>query len=297
MNTDYENRSDERLVPANSPKTTTFNKKQVIAVVAIIFVAVVIVIAWSMGPKSDQTRIPKSVKIDSKPIPSTPTPVPVKTAADPVNITPEPQPIELVVEQPVLKAPPPKSLVVSDSQVLLAVADFAPTLGKWLLPRDQIRKWVMTIDLLADGKIPKRYRPLDFPLEKFKIDQNKNSKVMSATNFSRMNPVIETITATDPEKLSQYYKQWLPLLETAYQELGKKGSFDQRFKQAITQILASEPLKEKHTLIRPSVVYQFAEKPLEQASDVDKILWRLGPNNSERVQLFLRELRFYISES
>ena len=54
---------------------------------------------------------------------------------------------------------PPVSLEGSDVQVKEAVLDFAPAMASWLLPDQQIRKWVLLVDLMAEGKLPRRYRP------------------------------------------------------------------------------------------------------------------------------------------
>lgn len=200
-------------------------------------------------------------------------------------VTPEPLP-DIVTA--------PAQLAQSDAQVLLAAADLAQPLVQWLLPKEQLRKWVLAIDLMADGQLPKRYRPIDFPIAQFAVQQSGQATVAKTSNFARMDELIETVMNIPPKKLARYYQQWLPLLEQAYQEQGKATSFDQRFKQTISQILAAPSLTQNPVLKRPSVLYRFADKDLEQASDVDKFLWRVGPDNAERIQNFVRELRYAI---
>jgi hypothetical protein len=191
---------------------------------------------------------------------------------------------------------PPTTLDNSDSQFLLAIADLAPALGQWLVPKEQLRKWVMTVDLLADGKLPKRYRPVDFPMEKFAAESNGETQLLSDKNFQRMQPIVNTVIAMDPSKLANYYKSWLPILEKAYSELGEKGTFDQRVLTAIDQVLKGEQLDSPPILARPSVLFQYASESLENSSDIEKILWRMGPENSGKVQLFLRDFRAQLNE-
>jgi hypothetical protein len=191
----------------------------------------------------------------------------------------------------------PLSLEESDPMVLLAVADFAPGLKQWLLPAEQIRKWVLAIDLMADGKLPKRYRPLDYPMVAFSVEQQGLESFSASANYARMNAIIATVTAIDPKLAAHYYRQWLPLLEKAYQEQGKPDTFDQRLRLTISRILAAAPPAQNLALIHQNVMYEYENQATEQATDIDKLMWRMGPDNTERLQLFLHELRDELDRS
>ena len=265
----------------------------VIAVIAII--ALIFVVRFVIAPEEQPAAItdapvapqPSAVQ---RPEPQPPTTEPDTTAA--IN-TPPAVPLP---EEPSL-VPPPLELENSDPQILLAVADFAPELGQWLLPDEQIRKWVLTVDLMADGKLPKRYRPVDYPMDKFAVEQQGTDTVAAEGNYARMNAIVGTLSTIDPKRLAGYYREWLPLLEKAYREQGKPDTFDQRFRQTISQILGAEQLSDEPALKRPSVLYRYADETLEEASDVDKLLWRMGHENSEQLQNFLRELRYELDNS
>jgi hypothetical protein len=258
--------------------------KNVIIVSAVVIIAAVAAVVWYQSSQPAPTPIAE------------PTPPPaVISPPEPISL-PEP---EIVIEPEIpdstVVAPPP-NVENSDSQVLLAVADFAPKLSQWLLPNEQIRKWVLAVDLMADGKLPKRYRPIDFPMDKFATAKQGEQTTTTEENYSRMNTLIDTVIRIDPAVLASYYKEWLPTLEKAYREQGKPDSFDQRFQQTISQVLASDNLEQAPELVRPSVLYQYADKNLEQASDVEKLLWRMGPENTEQLQAYLRELRSQLAE-
>jgi len=230
-----------------------------------------------------------------------PAPFATPLAEDETEPSPQPEPVE-VIEEPVDALPPiiatPLTLEQSDARVLLAVADFSPKLAQWLLPEEQLRKWVLAVDLMADGKLPKRYRPLDYPMARFVVTQQGLETVANKDNMLRMSTIIKTVTSIDPKILARYYHQWLPILEAAYSEQGKPDTFDQRFRQTISRILGAEPLSEidNIALSRPSVLYRYTDPNLEQASDVEKLLWRMGPDNSEQLQYFLRELRYELEQ-
>ncbi|MEH6911664.1 MAG: DUF3014 domain-containing protein [Oceanicoccus sp.] len=199
---------------------------------------------------------------------------------EPINI----EPIDDIVIAPVV-------LENSDPQVLLAIADLSPSLTQWLIPEEQLRKWVLSVDLVADGKLPKRYRPIDYPMVKFVTKTLADDAILSEKNYPRMNDLLAATITIDPELLARYYQNWLPILEKAYSEQGRSDSFDQRFQQAISQTLAASSLTEEPALVRPSVLYRYANPDYENATDVEKLLWRMGPDNAEKVQDFLREFR------
>jgi hypothetical protein len=56
-------------------------------------------------------------------------------------------------------------------------------------------------------------------------------------------------------------------------------------------LLTAPEIKEPINLIRPKVFYQFADPQLEALSAGQKILVRIGVDNTQRVKSKLRELR------
>lgn len=189
---------------------------------------------------------------------------------------------------------PPAGLDGSDPVVRKAITDISPALLEWVLTDQQIRKWVMMVDLMADGHIPKHDRALSFPIKAFKVDVEIHTAsaryFVAQENFSRTNQLIDVIAAMDPDRLVMYYEAWLPILNTAYQETGKKDQFDQRFKQAISRILNSEPVTVKPEVIKKGgIIYTYADPQLESANDVEKMMWRLGPENSGKLKVFLEK--------
>lgn len=185
----------------------------------------------------------------------------------------------------------PEELAGSDAVVLQVLTQVSPQLTKWLIPDEQIRKWVLTVDLMADGKLPKRYRPLDYPMDKFAVTKQDGLTVAAEENFARLTPLINTVTAIDAKLLAEYYRAWSPLLDKAYREQGKPGSFEERLLLALSRIISTEPLAQAEALERPTVFYHYKDETLEQATDVEKLCWRMGIDNLLAVQQFARDLR------
>jgi len=98
------------------------------------------------------------------------------------------------------------------------------------------------------------------------------------------------LVAIEPARRARYYREWQPLLEKAYRELGKPGSFDQRLRGAIERVLAVKPLQQQADLKRPGVFYQYDNPMLEKSSDLNRLMWRLGEANTQRLQAYLKKL-------
>ena len=186
---------------------------------------------------------------------------------------------------------PPANIDQSDPVVLEAVQDFAPRLVAWLTPEQQIRKWVLAVDNLAGGNVVTQHQPLAFNPGKFQVDSEDGQTVMSEANYSRAQTLIDTVLEIPPEQLVRYYSAWLPTLDKAYDELGRDNQFEERLRAAIDHILAVEPLEQPPELEQPSVFYTYADERLENADDLTKLMWRLGPENTRRIQEYLRELK------
>lgn len=195
--------------------------------------------------------------------------------------------------------PVPEHLNHSDGSVLDVFADLSPSLAQWLVPEEQVRKWVLAVDLLADGKIPQRHLPLAYAAGPYKVDAlskvpGKERFAEVEGNTSRYDSLINAVVAVDPRTAGRYYRAWQPMLEQAYGELGKSGSFQQRLDKAVERLLKVQSLPGEPTLVQPHVFYEYESAALEKRSPLDKAVWRLGDNNREKLQAYLRELKFYL---
>jgi hypothetical protein len=199
-----------------------------------------------------------------------------------------PAPIAAPVDN---KIKAPSNLEGSDIKVILAAADLSNDLAQWLVPEEQIRKWVLFVDNAANGDLITKHRPWQYSMKPLVAANIGDKEYLAPSNYKRAKPLLDAVMAMPPAKLADYYFSWLPLLEKAYRELGKKGSFDARFKHAIDNVLAAKSLPAEPELKLPSVMYQYQDKSLETASDIDKLMWRLGFENTNNIQQYLRDLK------
>lgn len=189
------------------------------------------------------------------------------------------------------RIPVPLALDGSDEETRTAAHSLAPTLLKWLTPEEQLRKWVALVDAIADGKLPEKHLPLNYPMPGFSVLLRDDVAYANAVNHHRADVLIETITAIPPRKLAEYYHAYSALLEQAYAELGRGGTFEARLMLAIQKVRDVKPLMAEAPLARPKFYYTYADPALESSSDIAKLLWRLGPANQRQLQVYLGELQ------
>jgi hypothetical protein len=256
------------------------NTRTIIIVIGAVLVAVGAYFIISEPEPAEPVAAPPVMPLEEPTIE-----VPVEQKATPVEAL---KPIAAVIDT---KVKAPSTLDGSDIKVMLAVADISNDLAQWLVPEEQIRKWVLFIDNAANGDLIAKHRPWQYSMKSLVAANIGNKKYLAPSNYQRAKPLLAGVMSIPPAKLADYYYSWSPLLEKAYRELGKAGSFDTRFKQAIDKVLAAKSLPAEPELKLPSVMYQYQDKSLETASDIDKLIWRLGFENTNDIQQYLRDLK------
>ena len=94
------------------------------------------------------------------------------------------------------------------------------------------------------------------------------------------------------DQLVAFYLYYYPLIQTAYEDLGYPSAyFNDRLIDVIDQLLRTPVTSGQIRLVRPRVLYKYADPDLEALSAGQKVLIRIGPHNASRVKKKLRELR------
>jgi hypothetical protein len=70
-----------------------------------------------------------------------------------------------------------------------------------------------------------------------------------------------------------------------------EGTFHTHFISLIDRALATQSLSRPPELSQPHVLYTYSDEELEKASDINKLMWRLGPDNMKRTQAYLVEFK------
>lgn len=160
-------------------------------------------------------------------------------------------------------------------------------------PEGIARRMVATVDNLPRAKVAVSQRPLK-PLgdDFLAAGEEGGTLTLAAENYARYSNHVRFIESLDPDRVATLYVRLYPLLQSAYEELGyPQGYFNDRLVEAIDNMLAAPEPTAPIELVRPNVMYEFADPLLEARSAGQKLMLRMGPDNARRVKMWLRELR------
>jgi len=217
------------------------------------------------------------------------TPEPV-VAEEPVVVT-EPEQPAAVDEPEVVQLPP---LGNSDSFIgerLQQLGNGAALLS-FLVDEQLIRRFVVLVDNISRGDLPQTNLPYrdvngDFPVRT--IDDNLFA--LDEAGFRRFDQVVNAIVAVDTEQAMMLYRLLSPLFQQAYAEIGYGDvSFDNTLRRAIRNVLNTDDVTGPVQLVKPSVMYLYADSEIEGMSDIQKQMIRIGPENREKVKAKLRQV-------
>ena len=189
---------------------------------------------------------------------------------------------------------PLPSLDDSDASVLAALDDVAGSqmVADFVLTPNVVRRIVVTVDNLPRIKAPVEKRPIVSPQGSFLVVGDELHATIDEQNAARYQPFMAALRNLDMARLATVYLRDYPLFQRAYEDLGyPTGYFNDRLVQAIDSLLQTPEVSEPIDLVRPNVMYQFADTKLESLPAGEKILLRLGAADAAVVKAKLRQLR------
>ena len=197
------------------------------------------------------------------------------------------------VQRDLIPLPP---LDDSDSYFLSALVDiFGVNIDALLVKEALIDKFVATIDNLPRDRVAEKIRPAGRLPERFLVDTagSDGPIYLSPDNYQRFDPLVMNIASADVDAIAETYRRFYPLFQKSYERLGYPNSyFNDRVVEVIDHLLAVTPKPDEPIrLVRPHVLYEFADPRLEALSSGQKLLLRMGPEHAADVRRFLQDLR------
>jgi len=183
----------------------------------------------------------------------------------------------------------------SDAYFLLELADmFGADVGTLLVKDALIDKFVATIDNLPRSHVAEKVRPVGRLTEPFRVlaSNGDDQTYLSPENYQRYDLLIGRIATVDIDALVDTYRRYYPLFQESYERLGyPDGYFNDRVVEVIDHLLATPQPDEPIALVRPHVLYEFANPELEALSSGHKLMLRVGSQHAATIKRLLRELR------
>ncbi|MEO7208994.1 MAG: DUF3014 domain-containing protein [Steroidobacteraceae bacterium] len=195
-------------------------------------------------------------------------------------------------------AAPLPELVDSDAPLREALGQIssADAVKDFLVPQDLVRKIVVTIDNLPRQKVAVDKRPANPAAGSFVANGDELHATLDQRNFDRYKPMVAVVSKLDAKQLAALYVHYYPLFQESYQNLGyPNGYFNDRLVEVIDNLLATPEPKGPIELVRPNVMYTYADPALEGRTAGQKLLIRMGPENAKAIKAKLTELRAVIT--
>ena len=274
--------------------------------------AIVLVILLSAGGYYYYSNDSDSPKL----IPNAPIVLPETPSSEPMTLesAPEPETEEVapvtpetdssntntsVVPEPEVIADPVPALAESDTfvqQKVLALIN-NNVVASSLVQQDLARQFVVFVDNLAQGELTRKVSPIKGPEKQFTVSEITNKVYLNPEGFHRYDAYVDSIVKMDEQSLMATYKQMTPMLEEAFSELGySNAKFNDRMLQAIKLLLAAPIVEDPIELSSISVNYQFVDPNLEALPSAQKLLIRMGPENTRKLKVALRKLENQLAQ-
>ena len=192
-------------------------------------------------------------------------------------------------------------LAESDEYFKLDMAGlFGSGISELLVDTAVIEKIVVTVDNLPRDHIAERIRPISGVVGPYLADGQDDSGqyTINPDNYGRYDFLVNLLATADINVLVEIYQRYYPLFQEAYADLGYPNAyFNDRAIAVIDHLLLTPDIPEPVELVRPHVLYEYADPKLEALSSGQKMLLRMGNEHAVRVKQFLEELRIELAAS
>jgi len=172
-----------------------------------------------------------------------------------------------------------------------------PKLADWLKVTNIIRRVTATVDSVADGRSPRASLKFLVPQKEFSVQKKGEKFYINPQSYTRYNLTADVFQSLNAEGIVRVFKEFKPLFQDAYRELGYKDrDFQDTLVRAIKELLRA-PVVESDVLLEENeeksvsnLAATMADEELEDLSDAQKHLLRMGPKNTAKIQGKLREI-------
>lgn len=162
-----------------------------------------------------------------------------------------------------------------------------PKIAEWLVTEDLVRTGVAVVANVAFDEDPRVHVPFLRPEGGFEVAGD----APAPSSHARYDLLVEVFASLDPRGTSELYRAIQPMAEEAYRDLGYPGTFDAALDDALDRLSEVPVLDAPPVLERRTLSYHYADPQLESLAPAQKLLLRMGPANTVRVQSQIDELR------
>ncbi len=171
-----------------------------------------------------------------------------------------------------------------------------PTVAAWLTTDGLILNFADVTLRIANGESPAQELKATGPVPPFRPRASRDDLFIDPSSYRRYDRYAEAVSALDARGTARLYATIKPRVLDAYRRLGQpSGDFDPVLERAIVEMLEVPVVQREVDLAPSGIVYAFVDPKLEEMSDAQKQLLRMGPRNVQAIQGKLREIADYLA--
>jgi hypothetical protein len=174
---------------------------------------------------------------------------------------------------------------------LVAALSSHPRVAAWLTTNGLIRNFVVVVENVSTGATPAGHLRVLRPVGPFRVIENGEEIRLDPRNYDRYTPFADAVASIDAAGAAQLYSRLKVRMGEAYAELGRDEPFDRALERAIVAML-QVPIVEGSVRLEETgaTQYRHADATLQQLTQAQRQLLRMGPANVRVIQRKLREI-------
>lgn len=244
-----------------------------VGVALVVIVLIGLAVYWfTRAPEEEAAPEPPPQAARTPPPPPPPAPPPEPVDPEPVGLPLLDESDELVRE-------------------LLVTLSSHPGLAEWLVTDGLIRRLVVAVDNVADGRNPAQHVPFMRPVERFAVSGDEPSLRVDARSYGRYDSVAQIVASLDTAGSAELFRRLEPLMDQAYRDLGYPDTrFRTTLARAIEHLLEVPIPEDPPEVFQGAAFYEYIDERFDSLSPVQKQLLVMGPDNVQAVHNKLRAI-------
>jgi len=184
------------------------------------------------------------------------------------------------------------TLEQSDEFFRQQVATVSFKLSDWFGVSSAIKKYLVIVNDLSQNQLLFKHRLFLKAPGKIVVGEDKLGLYLSKDSYHRYDSLADAMVSIDVDKGLQLYLTVKPLLEQVYKDFAYPEGYQLQdvFLKAAASVIKAPVIDGRIALLPYSVRYKFADHKLETLTDVEKLMIRMGPENTLKIQNKLRQL-------
>lgn len=180
----------------------------------------------------------------------------------------------------------------SDDSFQTGVGVVSGNLLEWFQKKGLIKKFIIIVNDLSQGQMLYKNRTFLTPPGKIRVNNSAKGLYLSTQSYSRYDPFANAVAAIDLQKGLDLYLIFRPLFEKVYKSFSYPAAYqvEDVFLKAAAKVIEAPTLTDRIYLVKHTISYKYADKKLESLNDVEKLMLRMGPENTKKIQAKLRQL-------